>query len=99
MNDSYDVFLGPGLRVQRNGEKLLESEQPVVLRNFRWQKGRVRFDITAKGTTQLTLYGFRKDEKIRCVSPGGQLLTARDGRIVIPVGPAVKKVDLMRAAP
>ena len=99
MNDSYDVFLGPGLRVLRNGQKLLESDRPVVLRNFRWQKDRVRFDVNAKGNAQLTLYGFRENEKIRGVSPKEQLLTASEGRVVITVGPEVKTVDLLRKSP
>jgi putative isomerase len=99
MNDTYDVFLGPGLRVRRNGQELLESEHPVVLRNVRWEKDRVRFDVNAKGSTKLTLYGFRGEEKIRCLLPREQSLTASSGRLVLTVGPEVKAVDLLQAAP
>jgi hypothetical protein len=95
MNDSYDVFLGPGLRVLRNGQKFLESEHPVVLRNFCREKDRLRFDIVAKGVTQLKLYGFQRNGKIWSQAPRQQLLTASDGSLVIGVSPKVKAVDLL----
>jgi hypothetical protein len=95
MNDSYDVFLGPGLRVLRNGQKFLESEHPIVLRNFRWEKDLLRFDIVAAGVTQLKLYGFQNNEKIWSREPRQQLVTANDGSLVIGVGPEVKAVELL----
>jgi len=98
-DDTYDVFLGPGLRVQRNGEKLLESGQPVVIRNLVWQKDRVHFDIAAKSRTRLTLYGFRASEKIRSRAPRKEVLTPRAGRVVINVQPQSETVDLVRVTP
>ncbi|MBZ5667345.1 MAG: hypothetical protein LAO30_22430 [Acidobacteriia bacterium] len=94
--DSYDVFLGPGLRVVRNGQTLLESEHPVVLRNIVWTNERVSFDVTAKNDGQLKLYGFKKAEKIRAASDLAGPVISRNGQVAITVGPQVRKVDLER---
>jgi glycogen debranching enzyme len=99
MNDSYDVYLGPGLRVLRNGKMLLKSEQPLILRNLVWQKDRVYFDVDAKASTQLTLYGFRAGEKIRSLAPREEVLTPSAGRVMITVQPLSKTVDLICETP
>ncbi len=79
-NDLYDVFIGPGLRVMRNGKKLLESDHPVVLRNVSWKTDRVQLNVTAKDKTRLILYGFRTGELIHRDLPGGEQITALVGR-------------------
>ena len=94
--DNYDVFLGPGLRVMRNGKKLLEAEYPVVLRNVVWEKERVRFNVTAKAGGRITLYGFGENEKVQCASCLEKKLTAHEGNLVIEVGPEIKSVNLLR---
>ncbi len=94
--DNYDVFLGPGLRVMRNGKKLLEAEHPVVLRNVVWEKERVRFNVTAKTDGRITLCGFGENEKVQCAACLEKKLTAHEGNLVIEVGPEVKSVNLVR---
>jgi hypothetical protein len=96
MNDSYDVFSGPGLRVIRNGQRLIESDFPVVLRNAHWERDRVRFDVTATRDVRLTLHGFVDGEKIFLKSPYGRQIVPRGGSVVIMVGPQVKTVDIDR---
>jgi hypothetical protein len=95
-NNIYDVFLGPGLRVMRNGQKLLESDHPVVLRNVSWKANRVQFDITATDKTNLTLYGFDKNEMVHRVLPSHGQITANDGSVVIIVDQGVTKVELLQ---
>ena len=92
----YDVSVGPGLQVVRDGQKLLESDYPVVLRNVVWEKTQVRFNVTAKSKSQLVIYGFRENEKIRSISPAKESFLARDGKVAITVGPETKTVDLVR---
>jgi len=99
MNDTYDVFLGPGLRVMRNGQKFIESDHPVLLRNVRWTEDQVHFDISAKASSKLTLSGFRENEKIRSTLPSEQRLTTKQGHVEITVAPETKTVDLRRGNP
>jgi putative isomerase len=94
--DNYDVSLGPGLRVVRNGKKLLEADHPVVLRNVVWEKERVRFNVTAKTGGRITLCGFGENEKVQCTSCLEKKLIAHEGNLVIEVGPEVKSVNLVR---
>jgi putative isomerase len=92
--DSYDVSVGPGLRVLRNGKLLLQADGPIVLRNLRWEKERVRFNPTVKQNVRITLYGFAEGEKVGLVSPEARTLIADDEHVVIEVGPTVKTVEL-----
>jgi hypothetical protein len=93
---AFDVSVGPGLQVNRDGQKLLESDHPIVLRNVVWEKVRVRFNVTVKSKSQLILYGFRENEEIRCISPTKEGLVARHGRVSITVDPEIKTVELLR---
>jgi hypothetical protein len=92
--DRYDVSIGPGLRVMRNGEKLLESDHPVVLRNVAWTKDKVRFDVTTKSSGQLVLYGFRNNENLQCPSCAEKQLVAREGKVALALAPEVKTLEL-----
>jgi putative isomerase len=95
-DDLYDVFIGPGLRVMRNGENLLESDHPVVLRNVSWKTDCVRFDVSAKSRTHFTLYGFRIDERIHRTLPSDEKITANGGKVKITVDPGFTKMEILR---
>jgi putative isomerase len=94
MNDLYDVAVGPGLSVSRNGQKLVQSNNPVILRDVVWGKDHIRFDVTAKNATELRLYGFHQNEQIESQLPSRKTLTAVDGSLTINVNPETKSVDL-----
>jgi putative isomerase len=94
MNDSYDVFLGPGLRVSCNGEKFLETDHPVLIRNFDRMKDHVHFEIAAKKDTRLTLYGFRPNEKINCSSCREKLAVGGYGHVIINIASGLQTIDL-----
>jgi hypothetical protein len=94
--DRYDVFLGPGLRVMRNGENLLESDHPVVLRNIAWGTDSVHFDVTTRNSGHLVLYGFRNNEQMHCDSCREKQLTGNGNSVMIAIDPDVKTVNLLR---
>jgi hypothetical protein len=94
MNDSYDVFLGPGLRVLRNGKKFLQADHPVLVRDFHRMKDHLHFEIAAKKDTRLTLYGFRPNEKIHCSSRREKLAAGSYGHVIISIASGLQTVDL-----
>jgi hypothetical protein len=96
LGDSYDVNLGPGLRVIRNGHVMLEADHPLVLRNVVWNKNRVTCDLISKSPAHLVLYGFGKEEKIRSLAPEPGHVEVSAGRVIIAVVPGKSIVDIPR---
>jgi hypothetical protein len=74
------------------------SEHPVVIRNFQWQEDNVRFNISAKSSGHLVLYGFREGEKVRCVSPSRGQVAVSAECVIVAVDPGAKTVELLRDA-
>jgi len=78
--DTYDVRIEKGIRVNKNGRRILTSDKPILIRNFEIHGNTVSFDARAEDRTEIILSGFKSKQTVR-VKVNGQIENTKSNHL------------------